>query len=281
MNPRETAERMRLLLSWKERLQLQSSGNRVALRRVDRELRRMRQWIRGDVEAAGALLQARLAEGSTGATPDDLDQLRHQIAQGNFLLKANSSADLGGFADLPLDGYPQALGFPVEKRVLGLQRDDFITIVAALFIGTGLCLTIAWYNLWRTELAFHIDRPGPRNVTIRLQNNSSFPIHFVGPWPDAGIELPPRAFGLSLACRPVGSDDLQDCTNLREVWSYQRQALSTRKPVAVESGTSATLVLDLNQLEEAYGEEIAEIQIDCGSPWRKRIARFVETVRPQ
>jgi len=275
---RAVAQRLQLLLSWKERLALQTGRNRAVERQVDAALLEARKAIRAGVEHAGIQLQSGIA---SGVDPARLDRFRHAIAQGNLLLKVNTSADLGGFVDLPLAEYPTATGVKLESRIIGLTRDDFFTILATLIIAPTVCLAIAWYYLWRVEVEFFIDRPSPRHVTIRLQNNSSLGVEFLGAWPESDAELPTRAYGVSLYCRTTGEKSFQECTNLREVWSYQRQALSTRRPLAVEAGTFATITLDLDQLQQLYGAEIKDIRIDCGSPWRKRLATFTEPIQPQ
>lgn len=279
LSPREGARRLRLLLSWRERLALQSRRLPAAERKAAREEKNLRQQVRQAVEVTGERLQEALAE---PRQPDEmLERLRHDIAQYNMLLKASASSELGGFADLPLDAYPKELGIRSVGVAVRLERDDFITIVASLVIMVVLCLGIAWYHLWRADLSAFIDRPSPRHVSIKLQNDSSFSVNLIGPWPDGGFELKRTDYGIALYCRAVGSDKFQDCTNLRDAWTYQRRAFSPSKPVSVEPGTSATALLDLTQLERAYGSEIAEVRIDCGSTWRHKLFSFTEKLRPE
>lgn len=238
---------------------------------------RLRQDARKAIEATGVRLQE--AFGAANASGEYLARLRHDIAQFNILLKANASSDLGGFADMPLDQYPAELGLELRATIMGLERDNFITIVAAAIITVVLCTSIAWYHLWRADVDFYIDRPGPRHVSIKFQNNSSFTTYLLGPWPEGGTDFRRYDYGLSLYCRARGAKDFQDCTNLREVWTYQRRALSPTKPIQVETGMAVTVMLDATQLERAYGREIAEIRIDCGNSWRRSMFSFTERLR--
>ena len=257
----------------------QPGAERIAAR----EEKKLRQQARRAVEETGARLQAVLAnpKADPRVAEEAVTRLRHDITQFNLLLKATSSSDLGGFADLPLDAYPGELGLQVRAGVMGLERDDVITIIASLIIMVVLCLGITWYHLWRAEVSVHIDRPGPRHVSIKLQNDSSFTVNLAGPWPEGGPALKRNDYGIALYCRAEGSEDFQDCTNLRDAWTYQRRAFSPTKPVPVESGTSVTALLDLTQLERAYGSEIAEVRIDCGNPWRHRQFSFTEVLRAE
>lgn len=277
LSPREGARRLRLLLSWRERLALQSRRQPAAERRAAREEKALRLQIRQAIEETGIRLQEALTEPRQPDTT--IERLRHDISQYNMLLKATDSSALGGFADLPLDDYARELGLRADGVAGRLERDDFITIISSLIIMVVLCLGIAWYHLWRADLNAYIDRPSPRQISIRLQNNSSFSVNLIGPWPEGGFKYGRGDYGLALYCRAVGSDKFQDCTNLREAWTYQRRAFSPSKPVPIEPGTSATAVLDLTQLERAYGSEVAEVRIDCGSTWRHRLFTFTEKLR--
>lgn len=279
LSPREGAQRLRLLLSWRERLALQSRRQPAAERLALREEKKLRQQARQAVEETGLLLQQALAEPDYAEEP--LARLRHDIAQYNVLVKASSSSDLGGFADLPLEDYPRELGLVVIPRIWGLERDNFITIVFSLIVTVVLCSGVAWYHLWRAEVTFTIDRPDARHVSIKFQNNSSFATRLLGPWPDGGKELAHGNYGFTLYCRARDAEEFQDCTNLRDVWTYQRRGLSPTKPLSVESGTSVTVVLDTIQLEQSYGSEVVEVRIECGSPWRRRQFTFTERLRPE
>ena len=279
LSPRDGAQRLRLLLSWRERLALQKRRHPAAERAAQQEELKLRQQARRAIEETGERLQRALASGTPEG--DTVARLRHDIAQYNVLLKANASSDLGGFADLPLDDYPKELGVRVVKRTYGLERDDFITIIASLIIIVVLCGGVAWYHLWRADVEVNIDRPGPRQVSIKFQNDSSFATQLVGPWPEGGVDLKRTDYGLALHCRAVGSEEFQDCTNLRDAWTYQRRAISATKPVQVESGMAVTVILDTTQLERDYGSEIAEIRIDCGNPWRRRQFSFTEKLRDE
>lgn len=279
LSPRDGALRLRLLLSWRERLALQKRRHPGAERAARQEELKLRQQARRAIEETGERLQRALASGAPEG--ETVARLRHDIAQYNVLLKANASSDLGGFADLPLDDYPKELGVRVVERTYGLERDDFITIIASIIIIVVLCGGIAWYHLWRADVEVNIDRPGPRQVSIKFQNDSSFATHLVGPWPEGGVDLKRTDYGLALHCRAVGSEEFQDCTNLREAWTYQRRAISATKPVQVESGMAVTVILDTTQLERDYGSEIAEIRIDCGNPWRRRQFSFTEKLRDE
>jgi hypothetical protein len=242
-----------------------------------REVKALRQEVRGAVEATGERLQRALAgEQSNG---DEVTRLRHDITQFNMLLKATASQELGGFADLPLDQYPVELGLRVRGSNFKLDRDDFITVVVSVVLMIFICGGIAWYHLWRAEVFFQISRPGPRLVAIEFQNHSSFTTYLVGPWPEGRADFDHNDFGLTLHCRAAGAEEFQDCTNLRDVWTYQRRTLSPAKPIQVESGMSVVVVLDLTRLESAYGMPIAEVRVDCGSAWRRARFSFTETIR--
>lgn len=279
MSPRDGALRLRLLLSWQERLALQTKRQPNAERAAAKEVSALRQKARNAIEAAGERLQRALA----GHQPEgeEVVRLRHEIAQFNLLLKATASQELGGFADFPLAQYPVELGIQVRRKTAGLERDDFITIVVSLVLMVAICGGIAWYHLWRAEVSFHISRPGPRHVAIEFQNHSSFTTYLVGPWPEGKSAFDYDDFGLTLHCRAVGAEKFQDCTNLRDVWTYQRRTLSSAKPIQVESGMSVVVVLDLTRLESAYGTPIAEVRVDCGTTWRRARYAFTETIRPE
>jgi len=279
MSPRDGALRLRLLLSWQERLALQTKRRPQAERVAAKEVKALRQEARSAIEATGERLQRALA--AQQPEGDEVMRLRHDIAQFNLLLKANASQELGGFADLPLDQYPVELGLPVRRKRYGLDRDDFITIFVSIILMVSICGGIAWYHLWRAEVAFHISRPGPRHVAIEFQNHSSFTTYLVGPWPEGKAKFDHNDFGLTLHCRAAGAEEFQDCTNLRDVWTYQRRTLSPAKPIQVESGMSVVVVLDLTRLESAYGMPIAEVRVDCGTTWRRARYTFTETIRTE
>ncbi len=279
MSPRDGALRLRLLLSWQERLALQTKRRPRAERVAARELKALRQEARNAIETTGERLQRALA--AQQPEGEEVVRLRHDIAQFNLLLKAKASQELGGFADLPLDQYPVELGLRVRGKSLGLDRDDFITIVVSLILMVLICGGIAWYHLWRAEVSFQISRPGPRHVAIEFQNHSSFTTYLVGPWPEGKAKFDHNDFGLALHCRAAGAEKFQDCTNLRDVWTYQRRTLSPAKPIQVESGMSVVVVLDLTRLESAYGMPIAEIRVDCGTAWRRTRYTFTETIRTE
>ena len=279
MSPRDGALRLRLLLSWQERLALQSKRRPQEERTAARELKALRQEARHAIEATGERLQHALA--GQGADGDEVMRLRHDIAQFNLLLKAGTSQELGGFADLPLEQYPLELGLQVSRKRYGLERDDFITIVVSIILMVSICGGIAWFHLWRAEVAFNISRPGPRHVAIEFQNHSSFTTYLVGPWPEVKMAYDHNDFGLTLHCRAAGTENFQDCTNLRDVWTYQRRTLSPAKPIQVESGMSVVVVLDLTRLESAYGAPIAEVRVDCGTTWRRARYTFTETIRSE
>lgn len=270
LKARGIAERLRLLYSWQESLAAQSGTRRGgAARRAAAEIAATRKHVRAEIERRGEELQrvfqADQQRPGNLVIQEKLGQLRHQIQQLSVVLKARSAAELGGFIELPLEHYPVELGLGRSVAGIRFERDDFITLVVAAIIIVISCLTITWYHLWREDVAFGVDQPGPDRVAVHFQNDSSFVAHFYGPWPESEAGLAARSYGVRLYCRPAGGETFQDCTSIRDVWRYQGQPISPLKPIQVETGVAVTIHLRLDELERVYGAAVEAVRIECGN----------------
>lgn len=282
---RELAQRLRLLYSWQEALALY--GDRP-LRAGAATERRVQNAIAESLQAARMALDSRASDLRQVIRADQerpgnlvieekLEQLRHEITQYNWLLKAKSSADLGGMVEFPLEHYPVELGMERAPGQFQLERDDFITLAASALIIVVSCLAITWYNLWRQDVAFTVERADAAHVAVHFSNSSNFATQLYGPWPQSDVGLDGQSFGVKVFCRAVGASDFQDATSLRDAWSYQGQPISPLKPIQVEAGLSVAILLDLENLETLYGAPLEEIRITGGNRRNREQFEFHES----
>jgi len=254
-------------------------GHQKSRRRARQEIRCTRQLVQDEVARLGTELQrvfaADQARPGNLVIEEKLGQLRHAVRQFNQVLKAERADDLGGLVELPLEHYPVELGLG-QNGPFQLERDDFITLGVAAAVILVSCFAIAWYNLWREEVTFNVDRPADNQVAIIFRNDSSFVAQFYGPWPDSDSGLDKHSYGLRLLCRTEQMDSFQDCTSIRDAWGYQGQVISPLKPVQVDTGLAVTVLLHIPALEKAYGDTIAAVQIECGN--RRNRDAYVFTV---
>ena len=283
---RYVAERLRLLYSWRESLnaggaplpRVKAAADRLATR----EIAAARQQAHAEIERLAGELQNVLAAEQRRrgnlVIEEKLGQIRHEIGQFNWLFKAESSAGLGGMVELPLEHYPVELGLHRPLAGLQMERDDFITLGAAAIFIVASCLAITWYHLWREDVTFSLDRPGPRQIAVIFRNDSSFVASFYGPWPDSDAGLEKHGYGVRLYARSAGSDSFQECTSIREAWSYQGQPISPLKPIQVESGVTVTVLLDIPTLKKVYGDTVGEVRITCGNRHDRGDFSFTESL---
>lgn len=268
LTARNAALRLRLLYSWEESLAAAGGASAKDARRARREIQRLRQTVQAEVERLGKELQRVFAADQTRpgnvVIEEKLGQIRHAIRQFNQVLKAVRADDLGGVVELPLEHYPVELGLGRDAPVR-LERDDFITLAAAAAIILVSSLTITWYHLWREDVTFNVDRPATNQIAIIFKNDSSFVASLYGPWPDSDAGLEKHSYGVRLLCRTSETKTFQDCTNIRDAWGYQGQVISPLKPVQVDTGVSATILLHIPTLEKLYGSTIEAVEIECGS----------------
>lgn len=281
---REFAARLRLLYSWRDCLESQPAAGRAARRRADREIEAARAQIQQHIARLGEDLQRVYAADRDRpgnlVIEEKLRNLRHGIQQWNALLKATTAAELGGSVTLPLSHYPIELG--LARRLAGVQlgRDDFITLgVAAAAIAIS-SLGIAWYNLWRENVAFDLTVPARGLVAVNFHNRSNFVASLYGPWPEGSSGLVRRSYGVRLFARAEGADELRECTSLRDAWGYRGETISPLKPIQVEPGVTVTIELLVPALEKLLGEEVAELRIDCGNHRNRDDFSFTVELEP-
>jgi len=278
MDVKVTAQRLCFLLSWQEALsrtpQNEACAGRAYRKQAAQAVAQLRGEARTAIQDAGAKLQALMAQKNDGP---EAAALRHRIGQLNHLLKATDAAHLGGPIAMTLEAYADAFG---AKRggPLRLDRDDRITVAVALVLMVVICLGLAWFYLWRANTTFEIEPSGRDYLALHMANGGQRPVAFIGSWPDLMPDSDLPLYGVTLYCRPVGADAFQLSTAIGDVWIYQSEYLAPQRQLAVEPGVTITLLLDIRELESAYGEPLEAIRIECGTPRRRRQAVFTETV---
>lgn len=282
MDIKQRAQRLCFLLSWQEALSRtphsEPFAGRAYRKRANKAVARLREEARTDIANAGEELQARVARGDSG---ESVDALRHRIQQLNHLLKAQTASDLGGHAAMTLEDY--AIAFPEDSPgpmgFTPLDRRDYITIVVSIVVLVVTCLGLAWFHLWRVNIHFTLEPAGPDYLALQLSNEGQQPVAFIGSWSDFQA-LDGTTYGVAVHCQAVESDVFQPATEIGDIWIYQNEVMAPQRRVSVEPGVTITVLLDLRELEAAYGEPLAAVRLECGTPSNRRRAVFTHTIDP-
>lgn len=281
MDLKVSAQRLCLLLSWREALERAEANVPFANARYRQLADRNIQAIRSEAETAiretGGHLQAQMAAHADEAA---LAPIRHRIQQLNRLLKVRRSEELGGPVAMSLADYAAMFGEkkPGPFQFTRWERQDFITIGLSLVLMTALCLGLAWFQLWRAQIDFRIDTAGPGYLALFMENRGQHTASFVGSSSTAATPPTDLAYDVTLWCKAKGQDTFQPCTTPADVWVYNNQVLAPRRAVSVEAGVTVTLLLDLKALEKAYGEPLEAVRLECGLVGGRRQARFTHEV---
>ncbi len=282
MDLKVSAQRLRLLLSWKETLRRatpqESYGGRSYRKSAARATAELRKEAEAAVRKAGSQLQALIATDADGPAAA---QLRHRIQQLNHLLKAETAADLGGPIAMTLEGYADAFG---AKRSAAftftkLERQDHITIGVSIVLTLVICLGLGWYHLWRANTTFTLERADGDHLALHFRNDGQNSAAFVGPWSAvAAVASNGATYGVRLYCKPRDEDSFQPCTSIGDVWIYQNEVMSPQRRITVESGVSITVLLDIRALESAYGAPLEAVRLECGRSGQRPQAVFTQSL---
>jgi hypothetical protein len=196
------------------------------------------QITRQEAEVAHKELQRRI-----NAYRADIDKLNH-------VLRAQDSATLGGFIDLPLEDYARELQveLPSTPRELSPQAVNIRIAIAAGVIGIVAVLAVAWSVLGVPGLKLYLQRDGDV-VTVQVYNNLFSDITLFAPWPDgAARQQHSDAYGLELHAQRVGSTRLEELPAQVPAWTKDGVPTLQQEPVVLPPGLDARIELDLKKV---------------------------------
>lgn len=284
MDLKVSAHRLCLLLSWQEALrrtpQQEPFAGRSQRNQASQAIADLRNDAREAIQLAGEELQRLLAD---GGEPAAVDALRHRIQQLNHLLKAEQSSDLGGPVAMTLEAYAHALGKVKAVGPYGftpLERQDYAVLTTSIFLMVAICLGLAWFQLWRANTAFSLERAGTHHLALTIRNGGQNRIEFLGSWPSLIKSGDVDTYGVNLYCRAPGADEFQYANSVGELWSFQNEVLAPQRRISIEPGVTITVLLDLRELEAGFGSPLAAVRVECGTETRRRRATFEEVFLP-
>ena len=300
-----------LALSWQEKLQQQAgdSPEQIAARkRAAIAVKRLREnaeqalarhtWL----EQAAALEQQTLPTllEQRKLTPRQANEqnrnliakiakLQAEITALRELAQAKSASEAGGFVDLPLDAYPEALQ---EARVTPasgslwqrLDAEDRRTILVTLAVLLVGMLLLFYFMRWRDQTRFEMVMEGTTaapQLLLHCHSNEPFPVYLLMPWHDADSITSPvsdselKFYQVSLAFRFDSQEPFRTLPPTEQAWQHDGQDLEYAGPVRILPQLSETLRLELGSLRESYPDAIGmRLQVRSA---RDRVV-FSETV---
>ncbi|MCC6142714.1 MAG: hypothetical protein IT368_02795 [Candidatus Hydrogenedentes bacterium] len=173
-----------------------------------------------------------------------LEKVREQIGYYNRLLSVDSSDQVGGFLDLPLESY-QRTARRGRNRLFYFSRSDRVTMIVAGIVSVAAIIIV--YLILRSggDLAFNINRNDPYDgpVTLQVHNPKSFPVELIVPWHADSHTGSAATVGIELHGRDPESDTFKVLPAMAGVWVYENTPVEVHGPIVIQPGMTETLIL--------------------------------------
>ncbi len=186
--------------------------------------------------------------------------LQAQLDSLKLIATAQSTAELGGGVDLPLEEYPQRLDLlpkpaPIARKELTPLQSNLIWGVVMLAL---VLSAVGAIYLWRAapHPAFSIseDDAAARFITVECRNEGNGTLYLYVPWPNGsasplpGVSRSGNSWGVNLSIRERGQDQFRLYEDAGALWKTRGSYMENQGPLAVNGGAVTRLALDLDKL---------------------------------
>lgn len=242
------------LAYWREEASARREQLHSEYRQLSRDLERLRQG-----QAEKRVSSERVVD-ERARLEREISRHAAAIRELQQMGKAESSAVVGGYMDLPLEAYRGKEGVPPRpgKRGWRWTWETIVFVLACVLVGfavlTALPLfTDSDWSLWgstppKLECAFAFDQQQEKSLQVACRNVGDRPIELYLPWPDAvppGVEADNTSVGgIEVQLRKPGEDSFHTYPVPSDWWIHNGRPVNAGEAVVVESLLTAQLELD-------------------------------------
>jgi len=219
-----------------------------------------------------------------------LEKLKQTISTATQACSAASSADLGGFLDLPLEQY--AVTRPQRLWAIPSGRVGVLVVMGAL-AALLVCAALAVRAIpGHARAAVEVrSADGPSgSIEVVCRNTGTATIRFVASWPslpgarpgdatpgEEGLG-PGQRLGVTLYTREKGSETFRLLPRDTRCWEFHGAPLRGNETLDVPPGLSITLTLDPRRLRD-IGVEAERVRLIFAWGDGKRLSTYEGDVR--
>ena len=263
------------------------------LNRANAAVQRMRRDAEKEVPVAESLLtdarreQKKLIRRAASAKADPqalnaknrelsttISGLSEQLEELHLIVDAQSTGQLGGGVDLPLEEYPRRLDLlPKPPRISGKKltplQSNLVWGAVMLLLVMG---TIGAIYLWRAaphpEFSISIDDLATGFIVVECRNSGNREMFLYVPWPNGratplpGVSRASDSWGVNLSIRERDHAQLRLFEDAGEFWKLRGSYIDNTGPVSVRGGGVVRVALDLDRLR-ATGLEVEAVLVEC------------------
>lgn len=270
-----------------------SARYRDHLRRAQRAVDHMRRDAERALPAVETRLNAarsaqkKLAKEASAGSVDlhKLNERSREIAKSiaeydaaaatlRLIVNAETTGDLGGGADLPLEEYPRRLDLlPKPARLfpekLSPLQANIVAGVVMFALVLGVVVGIYWWRAApRAEFTIGSEEVGSGFIRVECRNSGNRPLYLYVPWPGGRPEPFPGmpggkdSFGVLLFVRIEGEREFRLFESAEDIWKLRGDYLEDSGPVEVRGGSAVRVYLDVDRLK-LLGMSIEAVTLEC------------------
>jgi hypothetical protein len=173
-----------------------------------------------------------------------IERIREDIGYYNRLLGVETSEQVGGFLDLPLESY-QRTARRGRRQLFYFSRSDRITLVVGAIASVAAIIIV--YLILRSggDLEFNLERSDPHDgpVTLHIHNPKSYPVEVIVSGQANQEAIEKRSIGIDLHGRDPETDEYRLLPAMAGVWVYENTPVEVHGPIIVQPGMSDALTL--------------------------------------
>lgn len=253
---------------------------------LKKELRSQRKL--GDRVAKGDL-KPKKANEANRVLAERIADLEGRLEVVRPIALAETTEELGGFIDCPLEEYERriALQYPEEVAAADERTGFNWNVVGFALIAVSI-FWMVYYSYMSSgggitppsvKFSAEMHEEDPGLIRVVCTNVGAREINLYVPWPEGLASAPaaeafPRfTFGIQLYAVEQGSDSARLVPSSEGSWKYRGSYLSDSRPITVPPGLSANLLLDTRILRE-QGVDATSVQIVLSRHGAAEVGRF-------